>query len=113
MIGPDHALRPLERARTPRDLFGDDPDEAARTCRRPARMLRPDATGGRTADRFVRLTAPWSARTGADPAVIAARRRSYRLGGKIAEGDLPTSMRSGARTARWSSRCPAIPPTAT
>ncbi|WP_119729577.1 lipopolysaccharide kinase InaA family protein [Thermomonospora amylolytica] len=84
----DRALGLLDKARTPHDLFGGDPDEAARIYRRMARLMHPDATGGRTTHDFARLTALWRGYTGADAATVTTRRHSYRLGRRIAEGDL-------------------------
>jgi hypothetical protein len=46
----DDAPARLDRARVPADLFGADEAEAARRHRRPARLVHPDATGGRTRD---------------------------------------------------------------
>jgi serine/threonine protein kinase len=84
----DMALDRLRRARTPADLFGGDEAEAVRTYRRLARLLHPDATGGRTGGEFARLTELWRAHTRTGPITITTRRHSYRLGRKRAAGDL-------------------------
>jgi hypothetical protein len=90
----DDALARLDRVRTPADLFGDDEDEAARRYRRLARLVHPDATGGRTRDAFVRLNALWRAYNRDDAATITTRRRSYRLDGDPVSGDLAELYRS-------------------
>ncbi|MFI6516481.1 molecular chaperone DnaJ [Spirillospora sp. NPDC050679] len=82
----DQALARLDAARTPADLFGDDDAEAARAYRGLARLVHPDATGGRTREAFDRLTALWEARRGAG--TITTARGSYRLAGRAARGDL-------------------------
>ncbi|MFI0444843.1 molecular chaperone DnaJ [Actinomadura sp. 6N118] len=89
----DDALARLDRVRTPADLFGADATEAARTYRRLARLVHPDATGGRTRDAFTRLNALWRTYKLNDAnlngaATMRTRRHSYRLGGVKAEGDL-------------------------
>ncbi|MEU5881561.1 lipopolysaccharide kinase InaA family protein [Spirillospora sp. NPDC047279] len=84
----DEALARLDRARTASDLFGDDLAEATRTYRRLARLVHPDATGGRTRDAFGRLNALWRAHTRADADTISTRRHSYRLDHLTADGDL-------------------------
>ncbi|MEW2352918.1 molecular chaperone DnaJ [Spirillospora sp. NPDC029432] len=83
----EEALDRLDRARTPADLFGDDRAAAARTYRRLARLVHPDATGGRTTDAFARLTALWRDRD-AGPVTITTKRHAYRLGARRASGDL-------------------------
>ncbi|MFB4307992.1 molecular chaperone DnaJ [Actinomadura sp. GTD37] len=91
VAGPDaldDALARLDRARVPADLFGADGAEAARRYRRLARLVHPDATGGRTRDAFVRLNALWRAYHRDDPAVITTRRHAYRLDGDPVGGDL-------------------------
>ncbi|GAA2425222.1 hypothetical protein GCM10010191_41820 [Actinomadura vinacea] len=86
----DEALARLRRARTPADLFGPDTGEAARTYRHLARLVHPDATGGRTGDDFVRLNALWRGynRPDTGPITITTRHRTYRLAGKRTGGDL-------------------------
>ncbi|HEX2312370.1 MAG TPA: hypothetical protein VHJ17_01460 [Thermomonospora sp.] len=84
----DDALDRLARARTPRDLFGADRAEAVRAYRHLARLVHPDATGGRTADAFTRLTELWRAYAGAASSTIATRRHAYGLGGEVVRGDL-------------------------
>ncbi|MFA1539162.1 molecular chaperone DnaJ [Actinomadura monticuli] len=84
----DDALARLDRARVPADLFGEDEAEAVRRYRRLARLVHPDATGGRTRDAFIRLSALWRARHRDDPAVITTRRHAYRLDGDPIGGDL-------------------------
>ncbi|GAA2577117.1 molecular chaperone DnaJ [Actinomadura fulvescens] len=99
----DDALARLDRVRTPADLFGADTAEAARTYRRLARLVHPDATGGRTRDAFTRLNSLWRTYNRADAATMTTRRHSYRLGGTKAEGDLANlyaaSYDDGARQA--------------
>src|SRR5512139_541725 len=88
------ALEQLRRARTPADLFGTDPAEAARVYRRLARILHPDASGGRTTHAFAELAGRWRAygRPGSDaPAsegVISTRDHEYMLGPRRTRGDL-------------------------
>ncbi|WUH96593.1 molecular chaperone DnaJ [Spirillospora sp. NBC_00431] len=84
----DDALARLDRVRVPADLFGDDEAEAARRYRRLARLVHPDATGGRTRDAFVRLNALWRAYTRDDPTLITTRRHAYRLADDPVRGDL-------------------------
>ncbi|WP_067469268.1 molecular chaperone DnaJ [Actinomadura macra] len=84
----DDALARLDRVRTPGDLFGGDAAEAVRRYRRLARLVHPDATGGRTREAFIRLNALWRNYNGADPSVITTRRHSYRLTGDPIGGDL-------------------------
>ncbi|WP_433478205.1 J domain-containing protein [Spirillospora sp. CA-142024] len=84
----DDALARLDRVRVPADLFGDDEAEAVRRYRRLARLVHPDATGGRTRDAFIRLNALWRTYRRGDAAVIATRRRTYRLDGDPISGDL-------------------------
>ncbi|SEG58766.1 hypothetical protein SAMN04489712_10719 [Thermomonospora echinospora] len=81
----DDALLLLNSARTPQQLFGHG--EAGRLYRRMARLLHPDATGGRTADEFVRLNTLWRAFK-AGTSAITTRRHTYELGEEIARGDL-------------------------
>ncbi|MGK5558284.1 molecular chaperone DnaJ [Actinomadura kijaniata] len=94
----DEALARLGRARTPADLFGTDAAEAARTYRRLARLVHPDATGGRTGDAFARLTALWRSYRRADPVTITTRRGAYQLDDRRVSGDLADLFR--ARDAR-------------
>lgn len=82
------ALARLDRARVPADLFGDDEAEAVRRYRRLARLVHPDATGGRTMDAFIRLNALWRAHSGGDTSLITTRRHAYRLGVDPIGGDL-------------------------
>jgi hypothetical protein len=84
----DEALALLDAARTPRELFGRDRAEAARTYRRMARLVHPDATGGRTTDAFTRLNALWRTYTGTGAPTLTTRRHAYDLGGQVARGDL-------------------------
>lgn len=84
----DDALARLDRARVPADLFGDDGAEAARRYRRLARLVHPDAPGGRTRDAFIRLNALWRTYNRDDATLITTRRHAYRLGGDPIGGDL-------------------------
>lgn len=84
----DEALARLGRARGPADLFGEDEAQAARRYRRLARLVHPDATGGRTRDAFIRLNALWRAHTRGDATTITTRRHAYRLEGDPIGGDL-------------------------
>lgn len=90
----DEALARLDRARVPADLFGDDEAEAARRYRRLARLVHPDATGGRTRDAFIRLNDLWRGYRGGDPATITTRRHAYRLEGGAIGGDLAELYRA-------------------
>ncbi len=76
----EEAVRLIETASGPDELFGTD---GARAYRRLARLVHPDAGGPRSA--FDRLTALWRAR---GPATITTRRRTYRLDGTPIRGDL-------------------------
>jgi len=60
------AIAFIEAARTPRELFGADPADAARRHRRLARLTHPDACPGdaRAAAAFGRLTALWRCHNG-------------------------------------------------
>ncbi|MFC5752619.1 molecular chaperone DnaJ [Actinomadura rugatobispora] len=82
------ALARLGRARTPADLFGLDTAEAARTYRQLARLVHPDATGGRTGDDFTRLNALWRSYNRSGPVTITTRRHTFHVGDKRAGGDL-------------------------
>ncbi len=82
----DAAVAELDAARTPADLFGADPAEAARRYRRLARIVHPDATGGRTAPAFTRLTELWRAYQTAG--TLTTPRGGYRLAPRTARGDL-------------------------
>ncbi|MFG2086366.1 MULTISPECIES: molecular chaperone DnaJ [unclassified Spirillospora] len=84
----DDALARLDRARVPADLFGGDAAEAARRYRRLARLVHPDATGGRTRDAFIRLNALWRGYNRDDATLITTRRHAYRLAGAQIGGDL-------------------------
>ncbi|MEO3823356.1 molecular chaperone DnaJ [Actinomadura sp. B10D3] len=96
----EEALARLDRARTPADLFGDDAAEAARRYRRLARLVHPDATGGRTRDAFIRLNDLWRGYRGGDPATITTRRHAYRLDGGAVGGDLAELYRARAGPGR-------------
>ncbi|TDD66075.1 molecular chaperone DnaJ [Actinomadura darangshiensis] len=84
----DDALARLDRVRVPADLFGGDEAEAARRYRRLARLVHPDATGGRTRDAFIRLNALWRTYNRGDSTTITTRRHAYRLEGDPIAGDL-------------------------
>ncbi|TDC61739.1 molecular chaperone DnaJ [Actinomadura sp. GC306] len=84
----DDALARLGRARVPADLFGEDAAEAARRYRRLARLVHPDATGGRTRDAFLKLNELWRGYNGGNATVIRTRRHAYRLTGDPVGGDL-------------------------
>ncbi|NKZ05693.1 molecular chaperone DnaJ [Actinomadura latina] len=88
MTALEDALARLDRARVPADLFGADEAEAARRYRRLARLVHPDATGGRTRDAFIRLNALWRAYSRDDLGLITTRRHAYRLDGDPIGGDL-------------------------
>ncbi|TDC89468.1 molecular chaperone DnaJ [Actinomadura sp. 7K507] len=94
----DHGLREalarLDRARVPADLFGDDEAGAARHYRRLARLLHPDATGGRTRDAFIRLNELWRTYNRDDATLITTRRHAYRLDGDAIGGDLAQLYRA-------------------
>jgi serine/threonine protein kinase len=105
----EEALARLGRARGAADLFGEDGAEAARRYRRLARLVHPDATGGRTCDAFVRLNALWRTYNRGDATTITTRRHTYRLAGDPVGGDLaelyparPEPVRDGATTSRLS-----------
>jgi hypothetical protein len=80
----DDAVRLIDAARTPTDLFGppDDPG-ASRAYHRLARLVHPDAGGSREA--FDRLTALWRAY---GPVTITTRRAAYTLAPTPVRGDL-------------------------
>ncbi|WP_433325850.1 molecular chaperone DnaJ [Spirillospora sp. CA-294931] len=84
----DEALARMDRVRTPADLFGRDTAEAARMYRRLARLVHPDATGGRTRDAFTRLNELWRTYNRADSTTLATKRHTYSLGARAAQGDL-------------------------
>ncbi|MFA1547369.1 molecular chaperone DnaJ [Actinomadura chokoriensis] len=96
----DDALARLDRARVPADLFGEDEAEAARRYRRLARLVHPDATGGRTRDAFIRLNALWRAYRRDDPALFTTRRHTYRLDGDPIGGDLAELYAARSETGR-------------
>ncbi|TDC05219.1 molecular chaperone DnaJ [Actinomadura bangladeshensis] len=96
----DDALARLDRARAPADLFGDDAAEAARRYRRLARLVHPDATGGRTRDAFVRLNALWRTYNRGDLNLITTRRHAYRLGADPISGDLAELYTARPETGR-------------
>ncbi|WP_243719185.1 molecular chaperone DnaJ [Actinomadura sp. 7K534] len=87
-VGLDDALARLGRARVPADLFGEDAAEAVRRYRRLARLVHPDATGGRTRDAFIRLNDLWRGYNRDGTALITTRRHAYRLTGDPVGGDL-------------------------
>lgn len=66
------------------EIFGADEREAQRRYRRLARLLHPD-TGADPAA-FARLTDKWRAHTGGT--VLTTRRGAYRVGARIARGDV-------------------------
>ncbi len=90
----DDAIRRIERARTPAELFGaPGSDSAARTYRLLARLTHPDRVhGGRAAgaaSAFARLTALWSDfRRKGSPSTITTRRRTYAVGPLFATGEI-------------------------
>jgi serine/threonine protein kinase len=84
----EEALDRLARAASPADLFGTDAGAAARDYRRLARLVHPDATGGRTRDAFTRLTTLWRDYRGAGSVTLTTGRHSHRLRGRIGAGDL-------------------------
>src|SRR5689334_19385596 len=86
MIRAD-AVRLIETARTPAELFGDD---GALTYRRLARLVHPDAGGPR--DAFDRLTTLWRAY---GPVTIRTRRGTYALGTTPVRGDLANLYDAG------------------
>jgi len=81
------AVRRIEAARTPADLFGADGPHA---YRRLARLVHPDAGGPRAA--FDRLTALWRAY---GPVRITTRRGTYALGTTPVRGDLANLYDAG------------------
>ncbi|MDN3353317.1 molecular chaperone DnaJ [Actinomadura sp. DC4] len=81
------AVRLIEAARTPVDLFGDD---GTRAYRRLARLVHPDAGGPREA--FDRLTSLWRAY---GPVTITTRRGTYPLGATPVRGDLANLYDAG------------------
>jgi hypothetical protein len=91
----DEAIRLIERARGPGELFGSANGDAARRYRRLARLTHPDvargARAGEAARAFTRLTALWSEhRRGPTPGTIVTRRRTYAVGRRFATGDIAT-----------------------
>ena len=84
----DEALSLLRRARTPADLFATDGAEATRTYRQLARLLHPDAAGGRNGAEFARLNALWRGYNHSEAITITTRRHAYLLSTKRAGGDL-------------------------
>jgi hypothetical protein len=81
------ALRLIDAARTPADLFGD---EGTGAYHRLARLVHPDIGGSR--DAFERLTALWRAY---GPVTITTRRGSYALGSRPVRGDLANLYEAG------------------
>jgi hypothetical protein len=81
------AVRLIETARTPADLFGA---EGPRAYRRLVRLVHPDAGGPREA--FDRLTALWRAY---GPVTIRTRRAAYTLAGDPVRGDLANLYDAG------------------
>lgn len=120
----DELLARLHRTRSPAELFGSDPDQAARAYHRMARLLHPDTTPGgaggmggdgghgRTVAAFAALTELWRTystgerdRDGASDGVeltIATRRHSYGVGARRARGDLADLYPVTIRSARGS-----------
>lgn len=82
------AVRLIEAARTPADLFGGD---GVRAYRRLARLVHPDAGGPRAA--FDRLTALWRAY---GPVTIRTRHGTYALDPDPVRGDLANVYGAGA-----------------
>ena len=81
------AVRLIESARTPAELFGDD---GPRAYHRLAKLVHPDAGGPR--DAFDRLAALWRAY---GPLTITTRRRTYTLGATPVRGDLANLYDAG------------------
>ncbi|WP_329257508.1 molecular chaperone DnaJ [Actinoallomurus sp. NBC_01490] len=81
------AVRLIETARTPADLFGAD---GPRAYRRLVRLVHPDAGGPRAA--FDRLTALWRAY---GPVTVRTRRATYTLGADPVRGDLANLYDAG------------------
>jgi serine/threonine protein kinase len=84
----DAAVRLLERASTPEDVFGSSSPE--RVYRELAKLVHPDRVApdraAVAAEAFARLSTLWSARTG--PATITSRTASYRVGQRLAVDEL-------------------------
>ena len=83
----EEAVRLIEAARDPEELFGTG---GPRAYRRLARLVHPDVGGPRSA--FDRLTALWRAH---GPVVITTRRRDYLLGATPIRGDLANLYDAG------------------
>ncbi|RAY13211.1 molecular chaperone DnaJ [Actinomadura craniellae] len=92
MTGTAEAIALITRARTARELFGDDPAQAARRYRRLARLVHPDSTGDGAGDgaraAFDRLAELWREHRGPARTTIVTRRHSYELSGDPIHGDL-------------------------
>lgn len=78
------AARRVSAARTPRELFGDDPRH---TYRQLAKLLHPDRVGaahvGQASAAFARLAELWQALRG-ERLVITTPRGTYRIGERVA-----------------------------
>jgi serine/threonine protein kinase len=68
------------------EIFGPDPAEAVRVYHRLARLLHPDT--GADGSAFTRLAAKWRAYGRGETATVSTRQRTYRVGAKLARGDL-------------------------
>src|SRR5262245_13416638 len=85
----DAAVRLLERARTPEDVFGTSPtpDQLYRSL---AKLVHPDRVApdraAAAAEAFAKLSTLWSARTG--PATITSRTATYRVGPRLDADEL-------------------------
>jgi serine/threonine protein kinase len=88
MTSFDTAVRLLESARTPEDVFGSSSPE--RVYRELAKLVHPDRVApdraAEAAEAFARLSTLWSARTG--PATITSRTATYRVGPRLAADEL-------------------------
>jgi hypothetical protein len=90
----DDAIRVIERARTPAELFGPaGGDSAVRSYRRLARLTHPDlvhdGSSAAAARAFARLTFLWSQhRRRGSPSTVTTRRRTYTLGPRFATGEI-------------------------
>lgn len=95
MTSHAEAVRLIEAARSPVDLFGPYGDAGARDVhRRLARLTHPDVAGSAGAQAFVRLNALW--REHARGPTITTRRRTYSLGDRFAAGDVANLYRTGS-----------------
>jgi hypothetical protein len=85
------AVRLIESARTPADLFGtDETTGGSHAYHRLAKLVHPDAGGPR--DAFDRLSALWRAY---GPLTITTRRRTYTLDATPVRGDLANLYDAG------------------